>query len=128
MAKRRDELIERRKFIRIGAPIGVTYARPGENTLHRSVSKDISPEGIRFETDLGSIRKSDPLDLSLEIPEAGNPVHARGRVAWKKRISLADGSPFDIGVEFEKIDEDNKNTFLKFLCNVIYNATKEKGR
>lgn len=126
MFKKRDELIERRKFIRINVPIDVTYARPGENTLHKSITKDISPEGVRFETELASLQKSDPLDLVLKIPDAPNPVHARGRIAWKKKLSLADDSPYDMGVGFEKIEEDNKNTFLKFLCDVIYNSTKEK--
>lgn len=126
MFKKRDELIERRKFIRINTPVAITYTRPGESLLHKSIAKDISPEGIRFETDMPSLQKSDPVDLVLAIPSAVNPVHARGRVAWKKRLSLADDSPFDVGIEFEKIEEDNKNTFLKFLCDVIYNATKEK--
>jgi len=124
--KRRDEFIERRKYIRIKVPIGIIYSRPGDDVVHRSVSKDISSEGIRFETESAAVRKSDPINLVLEIPNARNPVHVKGRVAWKKRLSLADGSPFDLGVEFEKVEEDNKSTFLKFLCNIIYNAAKEK--
>jgi len=124
--KRRDELIERRKYIRIKVPIGITYTRPGDDLVHKSVSKDISSEGIRFEAESAAVRKSDPVNLVLEIPNARNPVHVKGRVAWKKRLSLADGSPFDLGVEFEKVEEDNKNTFLKFLCDIIYNSAKEK--
>ncbi len=124
---KRDGLIERRKYIRLSVPIGISYTRPGDDRVHRSVSKDISPEGVRFETGLASMRKSDPIILTLEIPGSRNPVHASGKVAWKKRLSLEDNSPFDLGVEFEEIEEDNKSTFLKFLCDVIYNMAKEKA-
>jgi hypothetical protein len=44
----------------------------------------------------------------MVIPEAPNPVHAKAKVIWKKKISLEDAAPFDCGLEFTEIEEDNK--------------------
>ena len=44
----------------------------------------------------------------------------------KKKLSLEDNSPFDVGTELVDIEEDNKNTFLKFLCDLIYNLPEER--
>ena len=67
--------------------------------------------------------------MKLGIPEMpGNEIHATGRVIWKRRLSLEDKSPFDIGIEFGEIAEDDKNSFLKFLCDFIYKLPEEKKR
>ena len=46
-------------------------------------------------------------------------------MVWIKQLSLEDDAPYDIGIELTEIEEDNKNTFLKFLCDLIYNLSKE---
>lgn len=115
---------ERRKYIRLSAPIGLSYVVSGKDKIGRTVSKDISPVGVRLETG----QKIDPgttLKLTLELPKMPNPVHAQGKVVWVKRVSSVDASPYEIGVEFTRIEEDNKNTFLKYLCDVIYNRAKK---
>ena len=66
------------------------------------------------------------LEIKLDIPEVPNPVHAKGKIMWKKKLSLEDNAPFDIGAELLDIEEDNKNTFLKFLCDLIYNLPEGK--
>ena len=58
--------------------------------------------------------------IKLNFPNLPNPVHLYGKVIWSKRLSLEDGVPYDIGIEFTKVEEDNKNTFLKLLCDLIY--------
>jgi len=52
-------------------------------------------------------------------------VHAKGKVIWIKQLSLEDDAARDVGIELIEIEEDNKNTFLKFLCDLIYNLPKE---
>lgn len=111
---------ERRRFIRLTTPINISYVAPEQNKVLQAVSKDISALGVRFETK-EKIKEGATLELTLELPKASNPVHARGKLVWSKRISLEDSSPYDVGVEFIKIEEDNKNTFLKYLCDLIYN-------
>jgi c-di-GMP-binding flagellar brake protein YcgR len=119
--KIRDRLVERRKYIRLKTPVPVTYSIPDAGKVYSSVAKDISAEGLRFETREKDLKESCNIELKLSIHGASNPVHAKGRIVWKRQISLEDNAPYDVGVEFTEIEEDNKNTFLKFLCDLIYN-------
>lgn len=121
----RSNLAERRKYIRLWAPITLSYILPEVDKIYKTVAKNISADGLRFETRDRNIKENDNIEIKLDIPGVDNPVHATVRVIWKRKISLADNAPFDVGVEFLKIEEDNKNTFLKFLCDLLYNLPKE---
>ena len=116
---------ERRRYVRLETPITISYVLPeGESILHTS-TKNISADGMRFQTFDKALIEGDLVSLNLHIPEAVNPVHAKAAVIWKKRISLEDGAPYDVGLEFTEIEEDNKNTFLKFLCDIMYSLPRE---
>ena len=123
--KMRDRLVERRKYIRLKTPVSVTYTTPNTGIVHSSVTKNISADGLRLETKARDIEEGSLLELKLELYGANNPVHAKGKVVWMKQLSLEDDAPYDIGIELTEIEEDNKNTFLKFLCDLIYNLPKE---
>jgi c-di-GMP-binding flagellar brake protein YcgR len=123
--KIRDRLVERRRYIRLKAPVSVTYTTPDTGIVHNSMTKDMSADGIRLETKARDIKEGSVLELKLELSGGNNPVHAKGKVVWMKQLSLEDGAPYDMGVEITEIEEDNKNTFLKFLCDLIYNLPKE---
>ena len=123
--KMRDRLVERRKYIRLKTPVSVTYTVPNTGIVHSSVTKDISADGLRLETKAGDIEEGSALELKLELNGANNPIHAKGKVVWIKQLSLEDDAPWDVGIELTEIEEDNKNTFLKFLCDLIYNLPKE---
>lgn len=114
---------DRRKFIRLEMPIEVDYISKASGLLKKTISKDISAEGLRFLTNT-SIEKNEDLELRLVLPEARNPVHIMGKVIWIKKFSL-DENAFEVGIEFIKIEEDNKNTFLKFLCDIMYDQVKK---
>lgn len=120
-----DRLIERRRYIRLKTPISVEYTIQGTEGVYKAVTKDISADGLRFESYAHDLEADGIIALSLDIVGAHNPVHAKGKVVWKKKLSLEDKAPYDVGVEFTEIEEDNKNTFLKFLCDIIYNLQKE---
>lgn len=116
---------ERRRYVRLDAPITISYILPdSDNILHTS-TKNISADGLRFQTFEKSLNEADIVALNLHIQDAVNPVHAKAAVIWKKRISLEDGAPYDVGLEFTEIEEDNKNTFLRFLCDIMYALPKE---
>ncbi len=123
--KMRDKLVERRKYIRLKMPVAVTYTAPDKGMVHRSVTKDISADGLRLEIKTIDIEEGSVLELKLELYGAHSPVHAKGKVIWIKQLSLEDAAPRDIGIELTEIEEDNKNTFLKFLCDLIYDLPKE---
>ena len=123
--KIQDKLVERRKYIRLEAPVTITYAVADSNALYTATTKNISADGLRFETHDKALAPGSMIDLTLKISGMGSPVHAKGKIVWQKKMTLEDGMPFDVGVEFTEIEDDNKNTFLKFLCDLIYNLPKE---
>jgi hypothetical protein len=125
MAKGKKGLAERRSFIRLREPISITYSVTGGDKIHNVMSTDISADGLRFQTRDKGISEGDRLEMKLDIHEAANAIHAEGKVIWKELLSLEDNAPLDVGVEFVGIEEDNKNTFLKFLCDLIYNLPEE---
>ena len=112
---------ERRKYLRIEAPLALRIITKDGN-IEKPKVKNVSPIGLRFET------KKEPkdggiLELTLELPDTKNPIHIQGKIVWHKKTTLEDNAPFDVGCEFIKIEEDNKNTFLRYLCDLMY----EKG-
>jgi len=115
---------EKRKFIRLEAPVEFKYIIDGESTRKGATTKNLSCEGLRFMSD-SPVGEGAGLELKLNIPGMRNPVHMAGKAVWSKKISKNNGAPFDVGVEFTKIEEDNKNTFLKYLCDLIY---KQAGK
>jgi hypothetical protein len=123
-AKIKNELMERRRYIRLDTPVNIAYSIPEKNKVGNAVAKNISADGLRFETQDKDINAGSSIELKFTIPSAPNPVHAKGKVVWKKKISLEDMAPYDVGIEFTEIEDDNKNTFLKFLCDLIYNLSK----
>lgn len=118
---------ERRKYIRLEVPIQLRYIIEGDSTRKDVTTKDLSCDGLRFICS-DEISAGSGIEMNLMIPEAANPVHAKGKVVWVKRLTLEDSSPYEVGVEFSKIEEDNKNTFLKYLCDLIYDQTKIMGK
>ena len=125
MTKIREKLVERRSFIRLREPIRITYTIADNDKVYNVTAKDISADGLRFQTSYKGIKEGNLLEMKLDIPNVANPVHAKGRVMWKKKLSLEDNAPFDVGTELAEIEEDNKNTFLKFLCDLVYNLPED---
>ena len=126
MVKTREKLVERRSFIRLREPINITYTVSGIDKVYNVTAKDISADGLRFQAPEKNLKEGDLLEMRMDIQKIPNPVHAKGKIMWKKKLSLEDSAPFDIGTELIDIEEDNKNTFLKFLCDLIYNLPEEK--
>lgn len=126
---KKEEFVDRRGSIRLKIPVSIAYQTSDHSRVHTVTAKDISAEGMRFEAHDKRLKESDIVEMKLGIPEMPrNEICATGRVIWKKRLSLEDKSPFDIGIEFDEIAEDGKNSFLKFLCDFIYKLPEEKKK
>ena len=125
MAKTRDKLVERRGFIRLREPINIAYTVSGTDKVYNVTAKDISADGLRFQITERNIKEGDLVEMRMDIQKIPNPVHDKLKIMWKKKLSLEDNAPFDVGTELVDIEEDNKNTFLKFLCDLIYNLPEE---
>lgn len=117
---------EKRRFIRFDIALKISYIVQKEPRIERlGTTKDVSASGTQLLT-TERLEPGDKLDLKVAIPGALNPVHLNGIVVWSKEIEPEKGLPYSAGIDFKKIEEDNKNTFLKFLCDLMYEKTGKK--
>jgi len=114
-----DNVKERRRYIRMETPIAVVIRIKQDDTVEeiQAQSKNISATGMMVEI-AKNISPETPIELNLAPAEALNPIHINAKVIRSDKIEGQD--LFNTGIEFSKIEEDNKNTFLKFLCDRIY--------
>lgn len=116
---------EKRRFIRFDVSLKVTYIVQREPKIEKiGLTKDISAQGIQLLT-VDKLEQGDKLDLKIFVPDAMNPAHIKGAVVWLKTLEHPKSYAYSAGVDFGKIEEDNKNTFLKFLCSLM--SGKEEG-
>lgn len=116
------KLPERRRFVRIEVPLRLLVELNGRT--EEVQTKNISPVGIRFQIS-AELDTAKDLHLKLFIPILGKPIDLVAKIVWQSKISLEDSSPFDVGVEIMDICEENKNVFLKYLCDLLYGSTYE---
>lgn len=103
---------EKRKFIRLRAPIGVRYKRIRKHRRSRestALTKDISGGGICILVK-EELRVGDLLKLELYIPLLEEPVRATGEVAWF--------SEFEAGIRFRDIAPAELHSVLEFVHTV----------
>lgn len=111
---------EKRKFIRFNISLKTTYILQREPKVEKmGITKDVSAGGVQLLTE-EKLNVGDKMGLKFFIPEALNPAHLNGIVLWSKLVSTGTKSSYSAGIEFIDIEEDNKNTFLKFLCDLMY--------
>jgi len=118
---------EKRRFIRFDISLKVAYIVQKEPKIEKfGVTKDISARGIQLLTG-EKLEFRDKVDLKIFVPEALNPAHIKGVIVWSKELAeRPKGYSHSAGIDFEKIEEDNKNTFLKFLCSLMYTENKKE--
>ena len=122
-----ESIHERRKYLRVETPLKIRVITHN-NSVIETTTKNISPLGLRFEFAGDCVETKEEVELRMSIPHALNPIHAKAKVIWKKKLSKDDDAIFDIGCEFTKIEEDNKNTFLRFFCNLLYGQAEQVNK
>ena len=130
MMKAKDDFRERRRYVRLKTPVELLYFSGNGQKVSKVVASNMSADGLRFQAVDRDIREGDILELKLSMAGAASPVHAKAKIVWEKRVSLEDGAPSDFGLEFTEIEDDNKNTFLKNLCDLMYSISEnyDKGK
>jgi c-di-GMP-binding flagellar brake protein YcgR len=117
---------EKRRFIRFEISLKVNYTIQKEPKLEKTgITKDVSAGGIQLLSE-DKINVGNKIELKIFIPEALNPVHLSGIALWSHEAAQDKKPCFCTGIEFGKIEEDNKNTFLKFLCDLMYRKIGER--
>ena len=116
MAQREEE---RRKYIRLNALVDVACTKhpqeQGKETSFR-LSKNISKEGICLII-YEEVKKGDLMDLKIYLPNTKVPIEAMARVAWFSEFIIGDtiGKRFDVGMEFTKISEADKDKISQYI-------------
>jgi len=114
---------EKRRFIRFVISLKVNYTVQKEPRIEKTgTTKDASIGGIHLLTE-EKLEPGNRLDLKMFLPEALNPAHLNGIVLWSGEVPSGKRLSYCAGIEFGNIEEDNKNTFLRFLCNLMYGKT-----
>lgn len=113
------KMTERRRYIRIEVPLEVEIKANAGSC--RAITRNISPIGLKMECER-SFNIGDHLAVTLELPSSDLNVNMDIRVVWQKRVSLEDNSPFEMGVEIIKLEENMKNILLKYLCDLLYDS------
>lgn len=117
-----EKLPERRRFVRIEVPLKLVV-RSG-NFQCETITKNISPIGLRFEVK-EELEPSNVLNIELYIPSLDKPVHMEGKLVWQHKTSLEDRAPYDVGVEITEVNDVEKNIFLKYLCDLLYDSANK---
>ncbi|MBU1148210.1 MAG: PilZ domain-containing protein [Candidatus Omnitrophica bacterium] len=114
---------EKRRFIRFGIALKTVYVVQKDPKIEKTgVTKDISAGGMELLAE-EKLLPGSKVSLNIYLPEALNPVHLNGVVVWSEEAVSDKKISYAAGIEFGKIEEDNKSTFLRFLCNLMYKKT-----
>ena len=95
-----ENMEDRRIFERFTARFPLRFLSAVENKEGQAVTRDISAKGVGFVTDEELVPHTG-LEMWFEVPDKGEPIYARGQVAWLRR---AEPAKFRAGVELEKAD------------------------
>lgn len=116
---------EKRRLIRFPISVKVVYTLQKDPKVEKTgVGRDISAGGIQLVTN-EKLEVGSKMEFKLFVPDALNPAHLKGTVVWTREQESPKGISYFAGVDFGKIEEDNKNTFLKFLCSLMYEKTEQ---
>lgn len=92
-----------------------------ESHSEEVIIRDISPLGLSFEIKK-KIIGTKKIDLYLYLPVQEDPIFLEAKIVWQRKKSLEDNSPYNIGVEIVKIRDKNKNVFVKYMCDLLYDS------
>lgn len=116
-------MIEKRKYIRLHASIGIVYDviknikkyRRNKTTL--SLAKNLSGGGVRLQVK-EDLRSGDLLDIEMQIPHLEDSVHAVAEVVWFSHCKSKDRESREAGIRFRDIDTKDLHHVLEFVHTV----------
>jgi len=116
---------EKRNYIRTNVPIPILIYIQKKKEAEKITARawNISASGMMIETDAKLAVGTEP-DIDMNPPGSLNPIHCKGKIVWGSARNIGNGRNY--GVQFIYVEEDNKNTFLKFLCDLIYKSGEGK--
>lgn len=123
--KKKDGVSEKRIYIRSNTSIPmIIHFKQGETTKEvESITRNISATGMMVEL-IEQLPIGIEVKIDLNTPNSPNPVHCKGKIVWSAPTEVA--NKYNSGIAFTGVEEDNKSTFLKFLCDTIYKTSSDK--
>lgn len=116
---------EQRYYIRIDVSVPTTLSikKRGAVEKIKAYAKNVSASGMMINLDK-KLSTGIEAAIDMHAPDTLNPIHCIGKVI---RVTAADKpGRHNCGIIFTGIEEDNKNTFLKFLCDTIYRSGESR--
>ncbi len=108
---------EKRKYIRLKAPLGVTYhilKKHKRPRPHKTLVKDVGGGGISLVV-YEDLRAGDLLELGIQIPHLVEPVTAVGEVVWFVRTKGTDRELREAGLRFRDIKPMELRHILEYV-------------
>ena len=110
-------MVEKRKYIRLKAPIGVTYnliKKHKRSKAYKSLVRDIGAGGMSLEVS-DDLRAGDLLQLEIQIPHLEDPVSAIGEVVWFASLKSAERETLEAGLKFRDIKTGQLHHILEYV-------------
>jgi len=104
---------DRRKFFRFESPLGVKYISQRREREGKSLTNNISKEGVAFPAD-SRLAKREKIMMEFDIPGDNIPVFATGVVTWVKHTKAEKKRPFNIGIKLTKIAGADRSRILEY--------------
>ena len=108
---------ERRRAIRIDAPVLVEFPNPDTMKTERSYTSDVSERGMRFPTAV-RLQVSQKLPLAIQLPFGGASMHATGDIMWIREIARQGDPQYEVGVQFEWVEDPDRQHLTRFLLEM----------
>jgi c-di-GMP-binding flagellar brake protein YcgR len=106
---------ERRSNLRVNVYFDGTYKKkPGLGQENFFRAKNISQGGICFFSE-EKLNPTESLELNIFIIEGLLPITAEGKVVWAREVPAGAKKKYEIGVQFLKINEENKIRIEEFV-------------
>ena len=109
---------EKRQYARLDTTVKIIYGVMAK--VHKpfsSLSKNVSSGGICIPLER-RLKVGEVLELEVDVPGKQVPIFALGRIAWVKK-NMPQGKdaryyPYQGGVEFIAIEQEERESILKF--------------
>ena len=115
-------MIEKRKQIRLRAPIGLVYRplkKSGRNRDMLTLVRNISGGGLSFDAKQ-ELKEGQLIDMKIHIPHLEEPIHAVGEVVWTYAAprKASAGEPLETGARFKDLSPRDLNRILEYVHSI----------
>ena len=102
---------DKRVFSRFVANLAIKLLDLNSNRESEAFTQDISAKGIGILTE-EALKPHTPLEMWINVPDAGQPLYSRGEVVWSK---MAEANKYRAGVTLEKADLMGMSRILRTI-------------